>query len=46
MKVATCFLCVSFLTEFINSKRFTVKTKANGTLTNDMGFGNFNIFDS
>ena len=38
MKGATCCLCVLLLTEFIDSKRYTVKTKANGTVTNDMGF--------
>ena len=32
MKGATCCLCVLLLTEFIDSKRYTVKTKANGTL--------------
>ena len=37
MKGATCCLCVLLLTEFIDSKRYTVKTKANGTVTNDMG---------
>ena len=44
MKGATCCLCVLLLTEFIDSKRYTVKTKANGTVTNDMGFRIRNFF--
>ena len=36
MKVATCCLCVLLLTEFIDSRLFRVKTKANGTVTNDI----------
>ena len=44
MKGATCCLCVLLLTEFIDSKLFRVKTKANGTVTNDMGFQIQNFF--